>query len=61
MMLVSYFCLLELLSLICFKFGEKFFYNFVEKGNFISNLFFLSFFYVFVDVDEDYGDFEDYE
>ena len=45
---VSYFRLLELLSLTCFKFGEKLPHNPVEKGNFTSNLSFLSFSYVLV-------------
>lgn len=45
---VSYFRLLELLSLTCFKFGEKLPHNPVEKGNFTSDLSFLSFSYVLV-------------
>ena len=48
MMPVSYFRLLELLCLTCFKFGEKLPHNPVEKGSFTSNLSFLSFSYVLV-------------
>ena len=40
---VSYFRVLELLSLTCFKFGEKLPHKPDEKGNFTNNLFFLSF------------------
>ena len=40
---VSYFRVLELLSLTCFKFGEKLPHKPDEKGNFTNNLSFLSF------------------